>query len=139
MAGLRPRVCLVSSGMKRIVKSCVVLALIAIGLAAIGVGAESARKMSKKEVKALIANASSRADHEKLAAYYQGEAARLKAEQRDHEEEAAEYFKNPSSHPVPKYPTLGQHCRDLAGYYGMAAQKAEAMAEMHQTLAKDSK
>ena len=95
--------------------------------------------MGKKEVKALITNATTRADHEKLAAYYRSEVAGLKTKQQDHEEEAAEYFKNPSSHPSPKYPTLGQHCRDLAGYYRMAAQKAEAMAEMHESMAKDTK
>ena len=93
------------------------------------------KPLSKRELKNLIARAETKADHEKLAAYYRSEAARLKAKQEDHEEEAAEYFKNPSSHPGPKYPTLGQHCRDLAGYYKMGAQKAIAMAEMHEGMA----
>lgn len=124
--------------MKRIVNWGLLLTLAAIGLTAIGVGATSTQEMSKKQVKALIANARTRADHKRLAAYYRSEAARLKAKQQDHEEEAAEYFQNPSNHPVPKYPTLGQHCRDLSGYYGMAAQKAAAMAELHENLAKDT-
>ena len=79
------------------------------------------------------------ADHQKLATYYRQEAARLQEKQQEHEEEAAEYFKNPSSHPVPKYPTLGQHCRDLAANYKMAAQNALKLAELHESLAKEAK
>ena len=125
--------------MKRILNWVLLLTMAAIGLTPIGAGAEGQPQITKKEVKALIANARTRADHEKLAAYYRSEAARLSAQQHDHVEEAAEYSKNPSNHPVPKYPTLGQHCRDLAGYYGMAAQKAELWQTCHDSMAKDAK
>jgi hypothetical protein len=99
-------------------------------------GAEKAKLPNKKEVKELIANARTPADHERLAAYYRAEAARMQAEEQEHSEQAAEYFKDPSRHPIPKYPTMGQHCRDLAGYYGQAATKAAELASMHEELAR---
>jgi hypothetical protein len=99
-------------------------------------GAGETKQLSKEQVKELIGSARTAADHERLAAYYQDEAARLQAEQRDHNEQAAEYLKNPSSHPVPKYPTMGQHCRELADYYGQAAKKATELASMHEELAR---
>jgi len=43
---------------------------------------------------------------------------------------------DPSRHPVPKWPTLGVHCKDLAGYYTKAAKEAEQMASMHDEMAK---
>jgi hypothetical protein len=120
-------------------KSVLIIVVPLIVLASMSVGAESTPKMSKKEVKALIANAKTAADHQRLAAYYRDEATRLKERQQEHEEEAIEYSKNPWCYTVPKYPTLGQHCRQLAGYYGMGAQKALKMAELHESLAKDAK
>jgi hypothetical protein len=95
--------------------------------------------MGKREVKALIASANTAADHQKLALYFRDEVARLRAKQQEHEEEAAEYFKNPSRHPIPKYPTLGQHCRDLAASYKMGAQQAIKLAELHESLAKEAR
>ena len=120
-------------------KWTLLLAVSALALTGISAGAENTPKMSKKEVKALIASAKTAADHQKLATYYRQEAAVLQEKQQEHEEEAAEYFKNPSSHPVPKYPTLGQHCRDLAANYKMTAQKAQKLAELHESLAKEAK
>ena len=105
----------------------------------VGQGAPQPEKLSRQQLKSLISSAKTPADHQRLASYYRDEAARLKAKQREHEEEAAEYYKDPPRHPGPKYPTLGQHCRDLAGYYGIAAQKALTMADMHETLAQEAK
>ncbi len=97
--------------------------------------AESPDHLSKKELKALIAGAKTPEDHLNLAEYYRAEAARLIAKQHEHEEEAADYFRDPSRHPGPKYPTLGQHCRDLAYYYGKGAQSAQALAAAHEGMA----
>lgn len=102
----------------------------------LGGNAQQIHKLGKKEVKALIASAKTPGDHEQLAAYYRGEAEGLTAEQREHEEELQEYYKNSSRYPG-KYPTMGDHCRSLAGYYGKAAQKALALADMHEQLAKE--
>ena len=118
-----------------------VTAVLAMALLSVagGQGAPQQEKLTKQQLKSLISSAKTPTDHQKLAAYYHDEAQRLKAKQREHEEEADEYYRNPSRHPSPKYPTLGQHCRDLAGYYAMAAQKALTMADMHETLAREAK
>lgn len=93
--------------------------------------------LTKKEVKALIATAKTPEDHRRLAAYYHSEAVDLAAKQQEHEEELQEYFKN-SSRYSSKYPTMGDHCRGLAGYYGYAAKKAQTLADMHEGLAKQA-
>lgn len=113
----------------------VTLALVTLALAPFVRAAEPAARMNKKQLKALITNAKTPEDHMRLAGYYRDEAERLKAQQKEHEEEAAEYYKDPSRHPVPKYPTLGQHCRDLAYYYGKGAESALALASAHERMA----
>lgn len=119
----------------------VVLLVLAMGMTPAGGSAQvapepQAQKLSKKELKTLIANASTPEDHERIAAYYRTEGEQLKAKQREHEEELAEYLKNPSSHPVPKWPTMDQHCRQLIFYYSKAAQKAFELADLHDEMAK---
>ena len=93
-------------------------------------------KLTRKELKALIASAKTPADHERIASYYRSEAQQLEAKHREHEEDLAEYYKNPSRYPS-KYPTMGDHCRSLASYYKMAAERASTLAEMHEKLAQE--
>lgn len=93
--------------------------------------------LNRKELKALIASAKTPADHERIAAYYRAEAQRLEGKYREHEEDLAEY-KNPLRYPS-KYPTMGDHCRSLADYYQMAAKRATALAEMHESLARKAR
>lgn len=112
------------------------LALVLLILPPLGArAAQPSVRMNKKQLKTLIASAKTPDDHMRLAAYYRGEADRLKTQQKEHEEEAAEYYKDPSRHPIPKYPTLGQHCRDLAYYYGKGAESALALASAHDRAA----
>ena len=63
------------------------------------------------------------------------EAKRLESRQRQHEQELAEYYKNPARYPS-KYPTMGDHCRSLVSYYKIAAAKAAAKAEILERLAR---
>jgi hypothetical protein len=112
-----------------------VLAMATLTLALFAGAAEPPVRMSTKELKALIANAKTPEEHMRLAEYYRGEAERLEAKQQEHQSEAAEYYRDPSRHPVPKYPTYGQHCRDLAYNYGTRAQKARALAAAHEAMA----
>jgi hypothetical protein len=97
---------------------------------------EQGPPLTKQEVKELIKTAKTPEDHTKLARYYWYEADKLKSEAKDHEEMGAEYAQNPSSHPIPKWPKFGQHCKDLSGYYAKAAKEAEKMATMHEAMAK---
>ncbi len=120
------------------------IAQVATGMAPASGSAQAAteqrtQKLSKKKLKTLIANARTPEDHERTAAYYRAEGEQLKAKQREHEEELAEYLKNPSSHPVPKWPTMDQHCRQLIFYYSKAAQKAFELADLHDQMAKRGK
>jgi hypothetical protein len=114
----------------------VVLALLLVVPLAQPSGQQS--KLSRKELKALIATAQTPFDHQRIAVYYRAEAEHLKAKQREHEEDLAEYYKNPSRYPS-KYPTMGDHCRSLAEYYEMAAKKALVLADMHEKLTREAK
>lgn len=89
---------------------------------------------------ALVANAKTPADHEKLAAHFRTEATRLAAGAKEHEQLAGIYAKSPSAHDVkhPNSPETASHCRTLAELYGKAAKEAEAMAAAHDQMARAS-
>ena len=118
----------------RIVASLLAIAVVM----STAVQADEEQKLNRKELKTLIASAKVPADHERIAAYYRAEAQKLEAKQREHEEDLAEYYKNTTRYPS-KYPTMGDHCRGLATHYKMAAQRAAALAEMHEELAREAK
>mgnify|MGYP000844670351 CR=1 FL=1 len=92
--------------------------------------------LTRKELKALIASAKTPADHERIAAYYRSESLRLATKSREHEEDLAEYYRAPWRYPG-KYPTMGDHCRSLAGHYKLAAERAAARAVIHERLAQE--
>jgi hypothetical protein len=119
-----------------------VMILLAAAVGVIGSNAwavEPAAELTKSQVKALIQTAKTPADHMKLAAYYRHEANGLQIEMKNHEEMAAAYDKNPSSHPIPKWPTLGVHCRNLVKSYGESINEANQMAVLHEEMAKAAK
>jgi len=93
----------------------------------------SKASLTTKELKQLIALAKSPEDHRRIAAYYEDEAKKLDEKKKEHTEMGAEYDKNPQRYPSKL--ALGQHCRNLAGYYGMAEQKAFELAGMHEKMA----
>ena len=121
--------------MKHLLKLTVLLAVLAVTVTQIG-SAQSGQHLSKKELRTLIANAKTKADHEKLAAYYKSETERLLADAKKHEEMADEYHRNPpmlaSKHPM----AIGEdHCRYVAERLNEAANKTQALAAMHEQLA----
>lgn len=59
---------------------------------------------------------------------------RLDEKKKEHTEMAAEYDRNPRRYPSKVQ--LGQHCRNLAGYYSSAEEKASELARAHQAMAK---
>lgn len=86
--------------------------------------AEPPVRMDKKQLKTLVANAKTPDDHMRLAAYYRGEAARLKERQVQYEEKAAaELYRDPG----PGYGATGR-----AHYYEKAAEDALAQASDHE-------
>jgi hypothetical protein len=124
--------------MNRLLKIGVLLVAVAVVASQIG-SAQSEKQLSKKELKALIAGAKTKADHGRLAAYYRSETERLVAEAKQHEEMADAYHTNPpilaSKHPM----AIGEgHCRYVADRLKEAAIKMQALAAMHNKLAEEA-
>jgi hypothetical protein len=95
-------------------------------------------KLTSKEVKTLVATAKTPADHMKLAKYYEGEAAKLEAESKMHEELAQIYRKNPNAMGMktPMNPTSAEHCEYFAKATREAAKAAKDLAAAHEQMAK---
>lgn len=98
---------------------------------------ESTARLSRKELKDLIANARTAADHQKLAAHFRSEQARHEEERTEHEELRKEYERNSTRDPS-KFPTMGDHRRSLAQSAALSAKQAQAMAAIHEELARKS-
>lgn len=103
--------------------------------------AENKSVISKKELKTLLKTAREPVEHRKIAEYYRQEAQRLTASSKEHAELAAIYAKNP---PFPameaKHGTaFGQgapHCNRWAQLDAEQAKEAEALAAIHEDMAK---
>lgn len=102
-----------------------------------GLFAQSKRKrLKRKELKKWIAEARTADEHLAIAAHFRDDAARYREEQREHEVMRREYERDPARFPS-KYPTMADHCRSLEGYAGLSAQRALAMAEKHEEIARE--
>ena len=101
------------------------------------------RSMSKSELRALILNAKTPADHERIAEYFDTQALRYEEEAKKHEEEATYY----TSHVQPAIGKnqgfysreMQDHCPKMAAKLKEAAQEARMMAAGHRELAKETK
>jgi hypothetical protein len=93
------------------------------------------QRLTKKEVKSLIATATTSEDHLRIASYYRGVAQRYLARQKEHEAEEKEYRSNPRAYPSKL--GLAEHCRQWAYLDGQSAQKALALAESHEKMARE--
>ena len=113
----------------------VVLTVLFAGTAAVRLPAqEKPLRLTHKQLNDLIKNAKEPADHEKLAAYYRQEAARLKQEAQEHETAAKMY--GASGMTKPGVPSGAPHCDTWAKLDSEAAKEAEALASMHEEMAK---
>lgn len=96
--------------------------------------------LKPKEVKALVANAKSPADHLKLARHFTAMAEKHEAEAKEHEELAAEYSRNPrmgaGAGKIPMAGNTAEHCRYFAEHCRNAAKQMRAMAAAHEEMAK---
>lgn len=95
--------------------------------------------LSHRQVKTLIATATTSSDHLRLAAYYLAEATRLRKEAANHLDESRAYA-NPGAY-TPKGPPGGwlEHCKKFADSFAQAADEAEALAAAHQKIAEKTK
>src|SRR4029450_12851550 len=94
-----------------------------------------------KEVKALLAKATTPAEHLKLARHFSAKADEHDAEAKEHETLAAEYKTNPqlgaAKHPMA--PNTAEHCQYFVEHCRKAAQALRAMAAAHESMAKEAK
>ena len=103
--------------------------------------AEPQGMLKSAEVKALVTNAKTPADHQKLARHFTAMAEKHDAEAKEHEALAVEYAKRPSGHEV-KHPMSGQtadHCKYYAEHCRKAAKEMRSLAAAHQAMAKAAK
>jgi hypothetical protein len=128
--------------LRRIPMRVAVAFAIAVGLfiTAGSAAAAEPKRLSKKEVKALIAKANSSEDHMQLARYYRAEAERLEAEAADHDDMAAQYRKRPvpAASKTPMHPASPEHCEYFAKALREAANAARQLAAGHEQTAKDA-
>ena len=96
--------------------------------------------LSKKEVKQLVKNANTPADHMKLAKHYNALAEKHQAEAAEHAALAAEYAKRPQGYStkVPMMPNSVEHCRYYAEHCRKTAERMHVLAREHEDMAKAS-
>lgn len=96
--------------------------------------------MKPKEVKALVANATTPADHMKLARHFSAMAAKHEAEAVEHEALVTEYTRRPTVSSVkrPMAPDTAEHCKYFAEHCRNAAKEMRTMAAAHEAMAKEA-
>lgn len=126
------------SSWKRAIAPSMVLAALLLVLAGQAPAAEPMGEMKSKEVRALVANAKTPADHMRLSRHYAAMAVKHDAEAQEHEVLAAEYTKNAqlgaSKHPMA--PNTAEHCKFYAEHCRNAAKEMRAMSATHEEMAK---
>jgi hypothetical protein len=122
----------------RTVAASMVLAVVMVISAGQALAIGPKDELKPNEVRALVANAKTPADHMKLAHHYTAMAAKHEAEAQEHEALAAEYTKNPElggdKHPMG--PNTAEHCKFFAEHCREAAKEMKAMAAAHEEMAK---
>ena len=111
----------------RAVVSTVAIAVLAVFVSVgAGTAAEKGKLLSQKELKNLISNAETKADHERVAQHFDAEAAKYEADAKEHGELAPFYQRSPdpalSKHPGS--PRSFQHCDSLSKELQQAAADA---------------
>ena len=97
------------------------------------------KPLTKKEVKALISTAETKAEHERIAKYFDAEAAKYEAEAKEHGELAGVYQKSTPSAKFPGSQQTFNHCDSLSKSLQKAADEARALAAEHRHMASDAK
>lgn len=125
-----------------LVIAAAIVALTMLSIApAYSVGQENKPVVTKKEFKALLKTAKEPADHQKIAQYYRQKADRLRADAKEHVEMAEDYAKNPrfAAMEVKQRASFGQgasHCQRWAQLDAEQAKEAEALAALHEDMAR---
>ena len=97
-----------------------------------------AEQLSKKQLDALIASAKTPAEHERIAAYYRGQAENLLSESNAHAKMAVELAANPATNNSKNAHGTVHHCEYIAQSLKSKAQKAMQLAQQHEEMAKEA-
>ena len=126
----------------RVAVSTVAIAVLAVFVSVgAGAAAENGKVLSQKELKGLISNAETKAEHERIAQHFDAEAAKYEAEAKEHGELAPFYKEHTPSQPT-KFPgsmQSFQHCDSLSKSLSQAAADARALAAEHRGMEKEAK
>jgi hypothetical protein len=95
------------------------------------------KPLTKSEVKALIPTAETKAEHERIAQYFDAEAARYEAEAKEHSELAGVYQKSTPS--AKNASQTFNHCDAVSKSLQKAADDARALAAEHRHMGNDAK
>jgi len=109
--------------------------------AVVSVPAGAKDKPSKSELKTMISSAQTKADHERIAQYFDREAVKYEAESKEHGELAPLYQKRPDP-ALSKHPASARsfaHCDSLSKSLQQAAQDARQLAADHRAMATEAK
>ena len=99
------------------------------------------RAVSKSEIKKLISSGETKAQHERIAEYFDGKATEYEAEAKQHGDMALLYEKSTPTTPT-KYPGSMQsfeHCTSLSKALQHAAEEARTLAAEHRKMANEAK
>lgn len=121
--------------MKRVMVSILGIAFLCVFSAA---ATERTNELRKREVKELIAKASTPAEHHTLALYYEAKAKKYEADAVEHADQAKAYRARPTASEMkrPMSPDTAAHCDFLAQDLSKAAKKARELAADHEEMAK---
>ena len=92
---------------------------------------------TKKELNAVLKTAKTTEDHQRIAAYYQGEAQKLHDKEKEQQGLADYFLAHPSMYGK-IYPTPYQNHKGQAEYYHQAASEASEKAEQQQKMAMEA-
>ena len=120
----------------------VVLALVGLAMSVPPLAAQkSSDLLTNKQVKELVTNAKTPADHVKLQKHFLAEAAQYEAKADEHAAEAQAYRKNPTvmESKNPSGPSTVAHCERFAQLDRDAAKEARELASAHEHMAAAAK
>jgi hypothetical protein len=118
-------------------KTSLALGLLLMVTVAIAAPVGPAAAADATEIEQLVAKAKTRADHEKIAAYYEAQAAAARADAEIHKR-MLESYRKAGGALIEKW-HLDHHCTSLIKDYEGAANMNTAMAEAHRKMAAEAK
>jgi hypothetical protein len=95
-------------------------------------------QLTKKQLNALIASAKTEAEHNRIAAYFQGKAADLEAQAGEHESMIAAYEANTTLSNDKNRASTIDHCQYYVKTFKALADKNRELAIMHERMASEA-